>query len=120
MGDKGNDRIPAYPMKGVPPAEAEVLLADLAPWNQEHKAGMDGDFELLALIVEEAACDVDIPQRFPTFWRKMMADAELYEAFLDCLELLEASRGMRLRTGSVAGTRMAVKWNQADAGLDSR
>jgi hypothetical protein len=88
MIDKGNDRIPAHPMKGVPPAEAEVLLADLAQWNQEHEAGMDEDFELLALIVEEAARDVDIRQRFPTFWRKMMANAELYEAFLDCLELL--------------------------------
>jgi hypothetical protein len=108
MGDKRNDRIPAPQMGGVPPAKAEVLLADLAQWNQEHEAGMDEDFELLALIVEEAARDVDIPQRFPTFWRKMMADAELYEAFLDCLELLEA-----IRTGCLR------PWPEDDAGLSA-
>jgi hypothetical protein len=97
MIKKGNGRIPAHPMRGVSPAEAEVLLADLAQWNQEHGAGMDEDFELLALIVEEAAREGDIAQRFPTFWRKVMADAELYEAFLDCLELLEAIRAGCLR-----------------------
>jgi hypothetical protein len=106
MSDKGNGRIPAPQMGGAPPAKAEALLADLAQWNQEHEAGMDEDFELLALIVEEAARDVDIPQRFPAFWRKMMADAELYEAFLDCLELLGADRAGRLRP-----------WPEDDAGL---
>jgi hypothetical protein len=106
MSDKGNGLIPAPQMRGVPPAEAEVLLADLAQWNQEHEAGMDEDFELLALIVEEAARDVDVPQRFPTFWRKMMADAELYKAFLDCLELLKATRAGCLRP-----------WLEDDAGL---
>jgi hypothetical protein len=60
------------------------------------------------LIVEEAARDVDIPQRFPTFWRKMMNDAELYEAFLDCLEPLEAIRAGCLRP-----------WPEDDAGLSA-
>jgi hypothetical protein len=108
MSNKVNGRIPVPQMRGVPPAEAEVLLADLAHWNQEHEAGIDEDFELLALIIEEATRDVDIPQRFPTFWRKMMNDAELYEAFLDCLELLEAIRAGCLRS-----------WPEDDAGLSA-
>jgi hypothetical protein len=99
------------------PAAAEALLADLAEWDQE--AHNDEDFELLALIVEEAARGVDIPERYPAYWAKMKRNAELREAFLDCLELLEAIRGGRLRPAPAAGPDMAIKWKQADAGLDS-
>jgi hypothetical protein len=77
-------------------AADKALLADLAEWDQE--AHNDEDFELLAMIVDEAARGVDIPERYPAYWAKMKRSAELREAFLDCLEFLEASRGGRLRS----------------------
>jgi hypothetical protein len=76
-------------------AADKALRDDLAEWDQE--THNDEDFDLLALIVEEAARGVDIPERYPAYWAKMKRNAELREAFLDCLELLEASRGGRLR-----------------------
>jgi hypothetical protein len=85
------------------PAAVAALLADIAQWDQDQGASSDEDFEMLALVVEEAARGVDIPARLPAFWEKLMRNAELREAFLDCLELLEASRGGRLRPWPPAG-----------------
>jgi hypothetical protein len=73
----------------------KALLDDLAEWDQE--THNDEDFDLLALIVDEAARGVDIPERYPAYWAKMKCNAELREAFLDCLEFVEAIRGGRLR-----------------------
>jgi hypothetical protein len=74
----------------------EALLADLKD-QEEREEGRDQDFELLALMVDEALRGVDIPQRYPLIWQKMIADAALHEAFVDCLELLEASGAGTLR-----------------------
>jgi hypothetical protein len=49
-------------------AADKALLVDLAAWDQE--AHNDEDFELLALIVGEAARGVDIPERYPTYWQR--------------------------------------------------
>jgi hypothetical protein len=83
---------------------AKALLADLQHQEEEGE-GRDGEFELLALMVDEALRGVDIPQRYPLLWQQIMADAALHEAFVDCLELLEASEAGTLRPwpGDVVG-----------------
>jgi hypothetical protein len=77
------------------PVGTEALFVDLVSGNRA--ACTDDDFDLLALMVDEALRGVDVPQRYPAFWRKMMAEAELYEAFLDYLQLREADRAGRPR-----------------------
>jgi hypothetical protein len=74
-----------------------ALLVDLALWKPTSEPCSEADFELLLLVVDEAARGVDIARRFPAFWAKMMANAELHETFEDALELLADSRAGRLR-----------------------
>jgi hypothetical protein len=79
------------------PETTKALLANRAQWDQESEPGSEDDFELLSLIVDEAAQGVDIARRFPAFRARMMGNADLREAFLETLELLVDSRAGRLR-----------------------
>jgi hypothetical protein len=95
MSEQESEHFPAEPPSEMLPAGTEALFVDLVEGNRA--ACTDDEFDLLALMVDEALCGVDLPERYPTFWRKMMVNAELYEAFVDCLQLLEADRAGRLR-----------------------
>jgi hypothetical protein len=90
------------------PAEIDAILSDLELPDQDQEAYCDADCDLLSLMVDEALRGVDIPERYPAFWQKMLANAELHEAFVDCLEVLAASRGGWLRP-----------WPEDDAGLST-
>jgi hypothetical protein len=94
MSDKEQENMTTQPPAETVPAAAVALLADLV--QRDAVPCSDDDFDLLTLIVDEALRGVDVPERYPAFWRKMMANAELHTAFLDCLEILEASHEDRL------------------------
>jgi hypothetical protein len=50
------------------------------------------DEEMLSLIIDDALRGIDIASRYPVFFKKLLANEELREAFLDSLDLLEQSR----------------------------
>jgi hypothetical protein len=53
---------------------------------------LDGDEYMLSLVVSDALDGVDIARQYPDFFRQMLVDDELRQAFLDSLEILEKSR----------------------------
>ncbi|MBP6469729.1 MAG: hypothetical protein KBE23_07475 [Chloroflexi bacterium] len=46
--------------------------------------------DMFSLVVQDALSGIDISQRYPTFYGKMMADPALYAMFIDALAMLEA------------------------------
>lgn len=69
------------------PEKADALLADL---NQPAQLPFVGevDYQMLSLVVNDALEGVDITARYPAFYRKLLADAELRQMFLDALVIL--------------------------------
>jgi len=50
-----------------------------------------GDIEeMMSLVVNDALAGIDIAERYPEFYAKMLSDTQFYQAFLDILNLLEA------------------------------
>lgn len=47
---------------------------------------------MLSLVVNDALEGVDVARRYPTFYRRMLADPHLRWAFLEALEILEKDR----------------------------
>jgi hypothetical protein len=94
-----NDKQVAFAkrLKQSGPVTAVTLLTDLARWNQDTGPCREADLDLLSIVVEEALRGVDISKRYPGFWGRLIANAELRQAFLESLELLEESREGRLR-----------------------
>lgn len=67
------------------PATADRLLADLAASEAE----ADGeDIDMLSLAINDALDGVDISARYPRFYRRLLADMDLRDAFLDALAIL--------------------------------
>lgn len=54
------------------------------------------DLEMLSLVVNDALEGVDITRRYPTFYRRLLADPYLRQIFLDAMELLEKSEAGEL------------------------
>ncbi len=48
------------------------------------------DMDMFSLAVHDALSGVDISERYPTFFQKMVANLSLYQAFLDAVAILEA------------------------------
>ncbi len=69
------------------PERANLLLADL---NQPAQLSFVGevDYQMLSLVVNDALAGVDITAQYPNFYRKLLADAELRQTFLDALAIL--------------------------------
>lgn len=57
------------------------------PWASE-----EADNEMLSLIVNDALEGIDITTRYPSFYRKMVSNPLLHEAFIDALDILEKDR----------------------------
>ncbi len=67
---------------------ADKLLKHLA--NSDAAANLqEGDEDMLAYMVGEAFRGVDIEARYPEFFKKLLGNLELRQAFLNALELLE-------------------------------
>jgi hypothetical protein len=67
------------------------LLEMLRQMQEEADAGKR-DEEMLSLLVDDALRNTDIASRYPQFFKKLLANEELREAFLDSLDLLDQSR----------------------------
>jgi hypothetical protein len=98
MDDQESDRLSSgWRISDSWPVAITLLLADLAPDDQKPGARGENDWELLSLMVDEAARGVNIAQRFPIFWARIVANSELHRAFQETLALLKDSRAGRLR-----------------------
>ncbi len=73
------------------PETADRLFHVLTPSSQELSVTKD-DEEMLDLIVSDALNGVDITVQYPAFYRKLLADIELRQIFLETLDLLEKSQ----------------------------
>lgn len=70
---------------------AKRLVDDLARLDLSVKALSEpiGDEEMLSLIIEETNNGVDIAQRYPNFYKKLLGRPDLMQAFLNVLESME-------------------------------
>jgi hypothetical protein len=75
------------------PSTADHLLQHITEPGQTITTG---DEDMLSLVVDDALKGVDITSQYPAFYQKLLADAELRQAFLDALDLLERSAAGQL------------------------
>lgn len=68
------------------PESADRLLADLSATPAETEGD---DLEMLSLAINDALDGVDIAAHYPNFYRRLLADTELRNAFLDALAILD-------------------------------
>lgn len=54
------------------------------------------DLEMLSLVINDALEGIDITRRYPTFYRRLLADPHLRQIFLDAIELLGESEAGEL------------------------
>lgn len=69
------------------------LAHDMLEMNVNSQPALEADWDLLSMMVEEAAAGVDIMKQHPAFYRALLIDTDLRQAFLDALESLEAAAG---------------------------
>ena len=72
------------------PETAKDLLENLADFDAESAVSMKDDMDMFPLIVGEAYKGTDIAVRFPSLYKRLLRSAELREAFLDALDMLES------------------------------
>jgi hypothetical protein len=65
------------------------LNDDLVEFNTKSSPTLAVDNEMLTLVVGEALNGVDISARYPAFYRKILNDSELRQAFLDAIGSIE-------------------------------
>jgi hypothetical protein len=66
---------------------AQRLADDLIKFDARTTTRVDD--EMLSIIVDEAYRGIDISKRYPTFYRKLLVNPSLRQAFIDILESLE-------------------------------
>jgi len=66
---------------------AKRLAADMMAIDIQSSSWVED--EMLSIIIDEAYQGIDISKRYPTFYRKLIENARLRQAFIDILELLE-------------------------------
>lgn len=72
-------------------ATVDQLISDLEHAEQIEELNEEDEI-MLALVVSEVFNGVDIIHTYPDFCRRLGVNAQLHEAFLDALMILEASR----------------------------
>lgn len=68
------------------------LADDLAEIDTKTSSSLIVDYEMLSLIIDDALKGVDISVRYPTFYRKLLNNADLRQAFVDALEAIEKDK----------------------------
>ncbi|MCI0649919.1 MAG: hypothetical protein L0332_11875 [Chloroflexi bacterium] len=89
------------------------LLEDLT-WISQASLE-ERDDEMFSIVVNDALEGVDITQRYPAFYRKLLANPPLLEAFLDILEVLESDREGTLESPPVMTKRDLAFLQTVDA-----
>ncbi len=72
------------------------LIDDMEAVDGQTLSASVVDNEMLSLVVDEAIKGIDIAERYPEFYKKLLANASLREAFLDALESIELSEKKEL------------------------
>jgi hypothetical protein len=72
------------------------LMDDLDAVDGQTLSASVVDNEMLSLIVDEASKGIDIAERYPEFYKKLLDNSNLREAFLDTLESIESSEDKEL------------------------
>lgn len=69
------------------PEAADELLREITATTAGGSEEEDAD--MLSLVINDALDGVDISRRYPNFYRRLLADLDLRQAFLDALAILE-------------------------------
>jgi hypothetical protein len=72
------------------PEAAKRLWLDLA--QNDTTQIEQGDEMMLSIVVNDAIDGVDITERYPEFYQRMLQNPELFRAFLDAVEVMETDR----------------------------
>ena len=86
------------------PEPANQLWLDLAHSKQAHD--QKADDTMFSIVVGDAINGIDITKEHPEFYRRMLQNPELFQAFLEVVEVLEADKAGLLE--SVEATKTAV------------
>jgi hypothetical protein len=65
------------------------LLEDLSGLDNITIRKSVRDHEMLSFLIEETSNGVDISERYPTFYQKLLNDSDLRQTFLDILESID-------------------------------
>jgi hypothetical protein len=79
------------------------LIMDLRKIKSDIFAASSTDVEMLSMILDEVIKGVDIAERYPSFYQKLMQDAELRAMFLDTLESIEKDQQEELTALPIPG-----------------
>ena len=72
------------------------LVVDLSAVNAQSMSTPVANNEMLSLIVDEAIKGIDISKNYPTFYKKLLNNPDLRQAFLDALESIELAEKAEL------------------------
>lgn len=81
--------------EGKWPEKANELLNQLVD-NAPHQELTETDLEMLSLVVNDALHDVDIQKQYPAFYKRLVEEPGLRDAFLDVLEMAEEGENEEL------------------------
>jgi hypothetical protein len=88
------------------PDPANQLWLDLAQSKQAHDK--EADDIMFSIVVGDAINGIDITKKHPEFYRRMLQNPELFQAFLDVVEVLEADRAGLLESVEAIETAVPV------------
>lgn len=84
------------------PEPANQLWLDLAKSEQAHDKKADDS--MFSIVVSDALEGIDIAKKHPEFYRRMLKNPELFQSFLDIVEVMEADRAGLLEPVEVIET----------------
>ncbi len=65
--------------------------------NLDHSdLNSSGEIAMLSVVVNDAMMGIDISKRYPSFYKKLLEDSSLQQAFLDALDMMEMSKNNSL------------------------
>jgi hypothetical protein len=96
-------------------AALKRLTEHLTALMEEGGAISPMESDMLSLIVSGTLNGENLAQRYPDFFKKMLENAELRQAFLDALEIIEAERAGELTPMPAPETRLDFLTSQPPA-----
>jgi hypothetical protein len=96
-------------------AALKRLAEHLTTLNSEGGSILPMENDMLSLIVSGTLNGKNLAQRYPDFYKKLLDNAELKQAFLDALEIIEAERTGELTPMPAPETRLDFLTSQPPA-----
>ncbi len=92
---------------------ARRLIDDLFEFDVQTLPTSEADNEMLSLIIDEVLKGVDISVRYPTFYQKLLHNADLRQTFVDVLESMEkASENESIKLPKISMSNLPFLTNQ--------